>query len=348
MFDLSMLSWGTVLVLISVLVAEASNGWTDAPCSTSAAVASGVLSSRQALWVTVAGNFAGLMAATIVGAAVAKTIGNGIIRQDLISVNSIAIAMITIIGWAAFAGWIGLPVSKTHSLLAALAGIGYAQSGFTALLPASGHWYDSGWVKVAEGMGIAIFLGYTVSWFISYVFVNTGLSEKIPEHWWRRAQLVTVCGVSSGHGFNDGLKYVGIFTMVLQMSGAIKTFTVLPEVIVLCALVMGFGTMLGGWRIHKRLDSMVNPATAEKPAKKTFKPFMGVAAELTSAFFLWQTGWLGMPTSTNHATVSSMTGAKFAVGKVGTRAMVQIISGWIVTYVFCFFIAKWATQYVLM
>jgi len=50
--DFTQLSIGVVLVLISVLAAEAANGWTDAPAGTSAAVASGLLTSRQALWRT--------------------------------------------------------------------------------------------------------------------------------------------------------------------------------------------------------------------------------------------------------------------------------------------------------
>jgi PiT family inorganic phosphate transporter len=328
-----------LLVLAVVLAAEFSNGWTDAPCGTSAAVASGVLTSRQALWVTVIGNFVGLICALFLGAAVAHTIGKGIVQPEMISVASIGIAMLASIAWASIAVWLGLPVSKTHSLLAALAGIGYAQGGFAVLLPASGNWHDSGWVAVALGVFFAILCGSAISWFLTKLIVGLHLHERIPEEWWKRAQLVTVCGVSSGHGFNDGLKYVGIFSLVLLISGATTEFTVYPWVIFLCAVVMGAGTLIGGWRIHRRLHGMVNLSHAADPKPQPFAPYMGVCAELTSAFLIWQTGFLGIPTSTNHAVVSAMAGAKSANGKVHTGSITRITWGWIITYVFCFFTA---------
>lgn len=337
--DWSHVPVSTLLVLLSVLVAEFSNGWTDAPTGTSAAVASGVLTSRQALWITAAGNFVGLMAALVFGSAVAHTIGKGIVRADLISIPSIGLAMVTTIAWAGTVAWLGLPVSKTHSLLAALAGIGYAQGGLAALLPASGNWHDSGWVAAGSGVLIAIFGGSAMSWFITSVIATSKLNEAIPEVWWRRLQRVTVCAVSSGHGFNDGLKYVGIFTLVLSMEmknqGSVSVFTVLPWVVILCAIVMGAGTLVGGRKIHERLDGMVNGASK----KKRFMPYMGVAAELTSAVSIWQSGFLGIPMSTNHAVVSAMAGAKSADGKVHTGSVVRIFWGWFLTYGFCISIA---------
>jgi|GEM_PF-6792563 PiT family inorganic phosphate transporter len=338
--DWSMISVNAAWVLVAVLAAEASNGWTDAPCSTSAAVATGVLSSKRALWVTSVGNFLGLLLALWVGAKVATTIGTGIVRPDIISINSIGIAMLTIIAWAAIAAWLGLPVSKTHSLLAALAGIGYAQGGLDALLPASGNWRDSGWVQAGIGVFLAIICGSALSWFLCRVAINAGISEKVPDHWWRKFQLFTVCGVASGHGFNDGLKYVGIFTLVLYKSHAISEFDVLPQVIVLCAIVMGAGTLLGGWRIHRRLNTMVNGQSETEAPKKSFKPYMGVGTEIAAAFLIWQSGWLGIPMSTNHGVVSAMAGARSAAGKVHISSVIRIVWGWVITYAFCFWVAK--------
>ncbi|MEA2701373.1 MAG: inorganic phosphate transporter, PiT family [Candidatus Parcubacteria bacterium] len=338
--DWSQLSLIAALVLFLVLAAECSNGWSDAPVGTSAAVASGVLTSSQALRVTAVGNFLGVLAGVLLGAAVAKTIGTGIVRPEMVSISSIGIAMGTTIAWAGIALVLGLPVSKTHSLLAALAGIGFAQGGFDALTPASGNWRDSGWVAVGIGMFLAIVCGSAIAWFAASVVTKLGWHEKVTDQWWRRLQLCTVWGVSSGHGFNDGLKYAGIFTLVLYKAGAIPEFHVLPEVIALCAVVMGLGTLLGGWRIHQRLDGMVNQQEQAGSLKKPFRPYMGVCAESTSAFFIWQTGWLGIPMSTNHGVVSSMAGAKSAEGKVHTSSIIRIVWGWVVTYVFCFIIAN--------
>lgn len=341
--DLTLLTTETLVVLLLVLVAEFSNGWSDAPVSTSSAVASGLLTNKQALRITALGNFFGLIAALILGAAVAKTIGTGIVQADIISTSSIGIAMVSTILWALAALWLGFPISKTHSLLAALAGIGYAHGGWSALLPESGNWHDSGWVAVGKGVFLAIVCGSAIAWFITTFFMRLGLPEKIPLVWWRRFQLVTVWAVSSGHGFNDGLKYVGIFTLVLYKGGLISEFQVLPSVIVLCAVVMGLGTLLGGLRIQRRLERLVNHSTDDQ-TKKSFKPHMGVCSELTSATLIWQSGFVGIPMSTNHSVTAAMAGAKSAQGKVHINSLVRIIWGWVITYLFCFWVAYLAAD----
>lgn len=336
--DWSNLSISTGIVLILILLAEAANGWTDAPAGTSAAVASGALKSRTALFVTAIFNFLGLIAACYFGAAVAKTIGTGIVQPDLITIGSIGVAMITTILWSILAAWLGLPISKTHSLLAALAGIGFAVGGFDALLPASHNLADSGWVAVGKGVFSSLFIGSAVAWFLTRCIAKTVLGD-LSDRFWRHIQRFTVCVVASGHGFNDGLKYVGVITLVLLKSGVISEFRVLPQTIVMCAVVMGLGTMLAGCRIHDRLDTMVNGVH-----KKSFRPYMGVASELTAGFTIWQTGWLGIPMSTTHSVVAAMAGARSAFGKVHIGSVVRILWGWIITYVFCFFVADLLTR----
>lgn len=346
--DFNHLTGGTVFVLLLVFLAETANGWTDAPAGTSAAVASGVLTSRQALWRTAIFNAVGLVAAIIVGAAVAKTIGTGIVRSDVISIPSIGIAMLTCILCSAVAAWLGLPISKTHLLLASLAGIGLAQGGIDALLPKSGKWMDSGWVDAGKGVLYAIFLGWLFSFVLARVILKTGLDQKISEAAWRRLQKFTVIVVASGHGFNDGLKYVGIFTLVLQKANVIPDFQVMPSVIVLCALVMGAGTLLGGWRIQQRLEGMVNHDGQPGDSKKPFAPFMGVSAELVASFAIWWSGKAGIPMSTNHAVVSAMAGAKSARGKTHTGSVVRILLGWIGTYLAGSYVAYQLTEWFLL
>lgn len=346
--DWTHLSLITGIVLVIVLVAEAANGWTDAPCGTSAAVASGVLKSRTALWLTAICNFIGLIAAAVFGAAVAKTIGTGIVRPEMISVASIGIAMFTTVAWSVFAAKFALPISKTHSVIAALAGIGFAQGGIDALLPASGHLVDSGWLAVGKGVVYAVAFGFFASWLLSTIIAKTRLDERMTETWWKWMQRVTVCMVGTGHGFNDGLKYVGVFTLVLLKSGMIDDFHILPEVIGLCAIVLALGTLLAGWRIHHRLDMMVNgSAVKAQVEKKSFRPYMGVCSELTAGASIWQSGWFGIPMSTNHAVVSAMAGARSASGKLHTGSIVKIMGGWIMTYGFCFEVANLLTGFIL-
>ena len=55
------------------------------------------------------------------------------------------------------------------------------------------------------------------------------------------------------HGSNDGQKFIGVFTLALVLGGVLPEFLVPTWVILLCALTMGMGTALGGWRIVKTM-----------------------------------------------------------------------------------------------
>src|SRR3989344_6999426 len=149
-----------IVSLLLVLGAESVNGWTDAPNATAAAVATKLLSKKAALRLAVVTNFCGTLAALVFGAAVAKTIGTGIISPSAVTLHTINSAMCAVILWGLIAAWFGLPVSKSHSLFAGLAGAAYQQGGFDALVVA-------GWWKVLEGIGISTILVFIAAFLLS-------------------------------------------------------------------------------------------------------------------------------------------------------------------------------------
>src|SRR5438128_6589586 len=101
-----MVSAGVSFVLLLVLGAEFLNGWTDAPNATAAAVATGLLTKRTALWLAVILNCAGTLSALFFGAAVAKTIGTGIVSPSVVTLYSIGAAMTAVILWGLIAAYI--------------------------------------------------------------------------------------------------------------------------------------------------------------------------------------------------------------------------------------------------
>lgn len=319
------ISIGVVVVLLLVLGAEFLNGWTDAPNATAAAVATGLLSRRTALWLAVVLNAAGTLSALFFGAAVAKTIGTGIVSPAAVSLYSIGAAMTAIILWGSLAAYIGLPVSKSHALFAALAGAAFHGGGQDALLAA-------GWITILKGVAISTILVFTVSWTIS------SLLDFAHLHWmtdarWRRIQAVTVMLVAFGHGWNDGLKFIGVFALVLFIGGAAPTFHVSPWIVLVCAAVMGAGTACGGWRIVSRIGKdMVN---------NVYHPSQGVVAEFVAALGIAGTAFGGIPMSTTHTVVSSVAGAKASHGihAVSWKTVRIIVQGWIATIICCSLIA---------
>jgi len=309
------------VVLLLVLGAEFLNGWTDAPNATAAAVATRLLTPRGALWLAVVLNAVGTLSALFFGAAIAKTIGTGIISPSVVNLYSIGAAMAAVICWGLIAAHMGLPVSKTHALLSALAGAAFFDGGTGALLA-------SGWTKVFYGVLISTFVVFTISWTLSSL-LSFAHPHWISERGWRRCQAVTVMLVAFGHGWNDGLKFIGVFALVLLLGGVTTEFHVTTWIVVLCAIVMGLGTMCGGWRIVTRIGrDMVN---------NFYNPQQGVIAEFVAAVGIAATAFGGIPMSTTHTIVSSVAGAKTSHGihAVHWKTVVIIVQGWIATLLFC-------------
>ena len=144
-----MLEPALIATLLLVLAAEFVNGWTDAPNAIATVVSTKVLSPGHAVIMASVLNVLGAMS----GTAVAVTIGKGIISPEVISLFTVAAAMVAIIVWSTAAWYYGLPTSESHALVAGLAGAGMATAGPSVLL-----W--EGWKKVIIGIGFSTFLGF--------------------------------------------------------------------------------------------------------------------------------------------------------------------------------------------
>ena len=123
------LTLGLLIALFAVLAAEFVNGWTDAPNAIATVVSTGVMTARQAIVMAVLFNTIGAMA----GTAVAATVGKGIVAPSALTLPSITATMLSIIAWGSLAARFGIPVSKSHALLAGLMGAAVAGGGWEAL-----------------------------------------------------------------------------------------------------------------------------------------------------------------------------------------------------------------------
>lgn len=307
-----------IVVLILILWAEFVNGWTDAPNSIATVVTTRVLSPRRALVMATILNILG----TFSGTAVATTIGTGIIKPELINLSTVAAAMVGIIFWSTLAWRYGLPTSESHALIAGLAGAGLAIGGFDALL-------IEGWKKVGMGLLFSTFLGFGFAFFlfslIARLFYHTGISKV--RRLFGRAQIVSSAFMAFGHGSNDGQKFIGAFSLALLISGITKEFTVPFWVIILCASMMGIGTMVGGWRIIKTLGVRLTK----------LEPQHGFAAETAAASAIELASHFGIPLSTTHTISTAIIG----VGAVQRRQAVRwsvaknIVYAWVLTFPVC-------------
>ncbi len=319
---MSALSLALLIALSTVLIAEFVNGWTDAPNAIATVVATGVMSPRSAILMAVIMNTIGAMA----GTAVAKTVGQGIVAPSALTLPAITAAMLSIIAWGTFAARVGMPVSKSHALLAGLAGAGFAGGGLNAL-----QW--AGWQKVLTGMVLSIGLGGLAAFLLGLLIVRLAGATKPGKSkpLFDRLSIVAACFMAFNHGLNDGQKFMGVFAMTLFTGHAIPEFTIPYWVIILCALTMGIGTSAGGWRIIKTVGAKMTK----------LQSWQGIAAQTAAGLTIFGASSYGIPLSTTHTITSAIVGAAGSrrFSDVRWQVLQRIVMAWIVTFPVCAVVA---------
>ncbi len=319
-----------LLTITLILMAEFVNGWTDAPNAIATIVGTRVLSPTTALIFAVFWNIVG----TFCGTAVATTIGKGIVHPHLIDLRLIAGSMVSIILWGFTAARLGIPISKSHALVAGLAGSGLAAGGFSAL-----EW--SGWIKVSLGLLISSGCGFFLAWLLGHLIqlLTAHRSAGGMNTLFSRLQICSSMFMAYNHGMNDGQKFVGVFTLALLKGSLISTFEIHWWVIFICALTMGAGTACGGWKIMRTLGEKIAP----------IRPWQGFCAEMGASTMIFTASAFGIPLSTTHTITTSVMGAATSL-----RASIldwgivrKIILAWVLTFPICTFIAYFVGKGIL-
>jgi len=323
-------SVGFVIGIVGVaLIFDFINGFHDSANSIATVVSTRVLSPGVAVvWAA----FFNFVAAFVVGTAVAKTIGKGLIEPSVVDPNVVLAALIGAIVWNLITWYFGLPSSSSHALLGGYGGAAVAKAGAGALIA-------SGWIKpllfivISPMLGMGLGLGLTVA--LSWALRNQspGPMDKL----FRRLQLLSAALYSLSHGANDAQKTMGIIVGLLvatqalfvQQTGWLHYLYVpnadrIPlwvEMIAYTAIAMG--TALGGWRIVKTMGTRITK----------LRPFGGFCAETAGGISVLIASSLGIPVSTTH----TITGAIVGVGSANRLSAVRwgvagtIVWAWILT-----------------
>ncbi len=312
------MEWALIITLGLILYAEFVNGWTDAPNAIATVVSTRVLSPKNAVIMATALNIAGAFA----GTAVAATIGKGIVDSSIINLETISAAMLGIIIWSSVAAKMGLPTSESHALVAGLAGAALATTGPEALL-----W--SGWQKVFIGIGFSTFLGFFVAMVLTKLLKKAfaGRPPMKSRRLFDRLQILSAAFMAFNHGSNDGQKFIGVFALSLLLAGKIDTFHIPFWVILLCAITMGIGTSIGGWKIIRTLGIRMTH----------LEPWQGFSAETAASLTILTASRFGIPLSTTHTISTAIMGVGAAKRLSAVRWGVSrdIIYAWLLTFPVC-------------
>jgi len=312
-----------VLVIIAALFFAYSNGFHDSANAIATVVSTKVLSPRIAVTYGALLNFAG----AFFGTQVAKTIGVGLIASGSIDQTVILCALLGAIIWNIITWFYGLPSSSSHTLIGGLIGAAVVHAGFAAV-NMHGVTY-----KVLIPMVASPILGML----IAFGFVSSLLRmfHKITAHsankYFGQLQLISSGLMAFSHGANDTQKTMGIVTIALVNFYALKTFNVPTWVTVVCALSMGLGTIIGGWRIIRTMGQKVIK----------LKPVHGFAAETSASGILLIASHLGIPLSTTHVISGSIIGAGSSrrFSAVKWSVVGNMVFAWILTIPISMFFA---------
>lgn len=313
--DLGTVSASLVFLILIALAFDFMNGLHDAANSIATIVSTRVLKPQYAVLWAAGFNF---LAYFIFGTHVANTVGKGIIDPLMIDDAVIFGALAGAIAWNAITWWAGIPSSSSHALIGGIVGAGVAKAGFSAIV-----W--QGLSKTLYAIVLSPFTGFVLALLmvllVSWLFVRS--SPLFADALFRKLQLVSAALYSLGHGSNDAQKTAGIISVLLFSHGMYKEFTVPGWVILSCYVVMGMGTLMGGWRIVHTMGSKITRLT----------PMQGACAETAGAITLFSATYLGVPVSTTH----TITGAIVGVGAARRASAVRwnvatnIVYAWVIT-----------------
>ena len=317
--------WVTVLLTLGVILV---NGWTDAPNAIASCVATRALKPRAAIIMAAVFNFLGVLVMTLLSPKVAETIYNMVdfgsnAREALIALCA---AMFAIVVWAVLAWAFGIPTSESHALIAGLTGSAIAMH--NNLDGVNG----GEWAKVLFGLVFSLAIGFALGYF------GTKLIQRLckradyrkANRFFDKGQVVAAAGTAFMHGAQDGQKFMGVFLLGLPLSqGNVSPGAVNVPVwlMILCSLVMAFGTSIGGMKIIKSVG--MDMVKLEK--------YQGFAADISATAGLLICSVAGMPVSTTHAKTTAIMGVGAAkrFRAVNWGVAKEMVLTWILTFPGC-------------
>ncbi len=333
------------LVVFVALIFELINGFHDAANSIATVVATKVLTANQGIAIAAVFELVG----ALLGTAVAKTIGQGLVDTSYITITTIMCALIGGIIWNLLTWWLGLPSSSSHALMGGLCGAALAAAGgkwsviIWSKAPALGeHWWKGSGLlyKVIIPMMLSPIVGFFISFAVMgfLIWALRTWRPKTVNLTFGKAQIGAAAFMGLSHGMNDAQKTMGIIALSLFTATAAGTFASLPEglkflhtpkfevafwIKVACALTMAAGTAMGGRRIIKTLGSRM----------VKMQPIHGFAAQTTAASVIFAASQYGMPISTTHVITTAImgVGATKRLNAVKWGVVGRIVVAWIFT-----------------
>jgi inorganic phosphate transporter, PiT family len=304
-----------VLVVITALAFDFTNGFHDTGNAMATSIATGALGPRVAVGISGVLNFVG----AFLSLAVAATIASGLVETGDVTLTVVAAGLCGGIIWNLLTWLFGIPSSSSHALIGGVIGATMAAAGTSAV-----QWHGLVSKVILPAVLspiIAAFISACGTWLLYRI--TASLTEGARRHGFRIGQIGSACVVSLAHGTNDAQKTMGVITLALIANGTLATGSNAPDwVIFSCALAIAAGTYLGGWRVIRTLGKGL--VEIESP--------QGMAAESASAAVILLSSTFGYSLSTTHVATGSIIGT--GLGKKGAEVRWNVAGRMATAWVF--------------
>lgn len=309
-----------ILLIVAVtltLIFDYINGFHDTANAIATVVSTRVLSPTTAVIYGAVLNLIG----ALLGTEVAATIGKGLVDATTITIGTVICTVVSAIVWNLITWYKGLPTSSSHALIGSLLGASFFSS-------AASHDGIS-WEKVMEKVVIpmvtspvvGIVVGFSIMVALTWIVHRADLrkTNKV----FSKLQILSAGFMALEHGRNDAQKSMGIIALALVLTYPTADFVVPLWVKISCAVMMGLGTLSGGWRIIRTMGT--------KMIK--LQPIHGFAAETTASLILTGASHYGIPLSTTQVITTSIMGVGATRGLSAVRWGVvgNIVWAWVLT-----------------
>jgi PiT family inorganic phosphate transporter len=305
-----------IIVVITALAFDFTNGFHDTANAMATSIASGALKPKVAVSLSAVLNLIGAFLSTAVAATIAKDLVDG----HLVTLEVVFAGLVGGIVWNLLTWLLGIPSSSSHALIGGIVGAMIAHVGGHGVI-----WtgvFSRVLIPALVSVILAGVVGAVGTWLVYRL--TRGLAEERTDGAFRRGQVFSASLVSLAHGTSDGQKTMGVIFLALISYGAVSRTAPLPFwVVVACAVAMALGTYTGGWRIIR---------TMGKGLVEIHSP-QGMAAESSSAVIILLSAHFGYALSTTQVVTGSVLGS--GVGKPGAEVRWgvagRMVTAWLIT-----------------
>lgn len=294
-----------------------------------------------------------------IGNTIAKSVSENYINLHVIFAGLVAAIIWNLLTWwfgipsssshTLIGGFMGAAlmyafVGSYHTISSATPDLGFIQKlseAFKTVLKLDVVKYDKV-IPIFLFIFLAPIIGMIISVIITLiiVYISRNSNPHKADQTFKKLQLFSSALFSLGHGTNDAQKVMGIIgaaviyyhTQMLHdpiytMLEGKEQFKYFVEhywwVPFTSFLMIGFGTMSGGWKIVKTMGTRITKVT----------PLEGVSAETAGAITLFLTEHFGIPVSTTHTITGSIIGVGLTkrVSAVRWGITVSLLWAWVLT-----------------